>query len=100
MSSYDESKMFLKKSDFTLDEWVLKMKACKFSKSYSIKYYNSDDEFTNKSLNNSQSIHLYSHEQNLIINDFMLMFFELNNQKQIKDLERAFEIVKRKKKSI
>ena len=98
MGSFSKDVMFLKKSDFTLDEWILKMSACKFSKSDAIDYYNSDDENT-KGLVPCQSVHLYPTEKNHLINEFMLMFFELNNEKQIKDLETTFEIVKRKKKS-
>ncbi len=98
MANFSKEVMFLKKSDFTLDEWVSKMSACKFSKPDSIEYYNSDDENT-KGLVTSQSLHLYETDKNHLINEFMLMFFELNDEKQIKDLQMAFDIVKRKKKS-
>ena len=87
--SVDKSKMFLKKLDFTLDEWVYRGLLLGFDEDvlkelYLSKEHQVDSKFTD--------------DENKLITDFLFMLNNLDGHK-FKNLKLAIDVVLRKKKS-
>ncbi|WP_412983935.1 hypothetical protein [Pontimicrobium sp. IMCC45349] len=95
--SVDESKIFLKKIDFTLDEWVYRGLLLGFDKDVLKELYLSTEHQVDTKFD-AQYVHLFTDDENKLITDFLLMLNNLDGHK-FENLKLAIEITLRKKKS-
>lgn len=95
--SVDESKMFLKKTDFTLDEWVYRGLLLGFDEDVLKELYSSQKHQIDSKFD-AQYVHLFTDDENKLITDFLLMLFNMDGNK-FENLKLAIEITLRKKKS-
>lgn len=98
MGSYNESKKFLKKSDFTLDEYIYKGLFLGFTKEQLERAYFDKDNIPQDLLYDVQYVQLFNDDENKLITDFLSMLFNMDGHK-FENLKLAIEITLRKKKS-
>ena len=91
------SKLYLKKLDFTLDEWVYRGLMLGFDKETLKEVYLSKEHQVDSKFD-AQYVHLFNDDENKLITDFLLMLNNFNGHK-FENLKLAIEVVLRKKKS-
>tara|TARA_R110002096_G_scaffold14809_1_gene52303 strand:- start:285 stop:599 length:315 start_codon:yes stop_codon:yes gene_type:complete len=95
--SVDKSKMFLKKLDFTLDEWVYRGLLLGFDEDVLKELYLSKEHQVDSKFD-AQYVRLFTDDENKLITDFLFMLNNLDGHK-FKNLKLAIDVVLRKKKS-